>query len=113
MIYRDASLGNLVHVSVAKLLILKVTTTMSDNLLLFCHWCVQEEETFTPASQPSSSSASDMLKSFCKWQTRLNQYKDDGPVHYDVALLLTRYLSIIGELLSKEVSTFASCMRIL
>ena len=34
-------------------------------------------------------SATEMLASFCAWQTRLNQYKA-GPVLYDVALLVTR-----------------------
>jgi len=72
LIYRDSSLGNLVHISVAKLLILK------------------ENETFAPKNRAVSVSASDMLKSFCKWQTHLNQYGEEGPVHYDVALLLTR-----------------------
>ena len=65
-------MGNLVHISVAKLLILK------------------EAETFAPMNQLASVSASDMLKSFCKWQAQLNQYTEAGPQHYDVALLLTR-----------------------
>ena len=35
-------------------------------------------------------SATEMLTSFCRWQRRLNQYEESGPLLYDVALLLTR-----------------------
>ena len=72
MIYKDSSIGNLIHISVVKLLVLK------------------ENETFATKQGQASVSASDMLKSFCKWQTHLNHYDKSGPQHYDVALLLTR-----------------------
>ena len=65
MIYKDSSIGNLIHISVVKLLVLK------------------ESESFSPVSGQPTVSASDMLKYFCKWQTQLQQ-------EYDVALLLTR-----------------------
>ena len=73
MIYRDSSLGNLMHINVVKLLVLK------------------ENESFAPAKGQSTVSASDMLKSFCKWQTQLNHHDQSGSQYYDVALLLTRY----------------------
>ena len=73
MIYRDSTIGNLIHISVVKLLILK------------------ENESFAPKKSQFSVSASDMLKSFCKWQTHLNSYEGSVPQYYDVALLLTRY----------------------
>ena len=72
MIYRDASLGNRLHISVAKLLILK------------------ESETFASKEQSETVSASDMLKAFCKWQTVLTKHSEGGSLHYDAALLLTR-----------------------
>ena len=51
-IYRDHSLGNLVRMSVVKLIIL------------------DETESFAPRTEDKDSriSASDMLKAFCKWQ---------------------------------------------
>ena len=72
MIYRDSSIGNLIHISAVKLIVLK------------------ENESFAPTRSQSTVSASDMLKSFCKWQTHLNRYSATGPQYYDVALLLTR-----------------------
>ena len=52
---------------------------------------LDESESFAPAQMGSESriSASDMLKAFCKWQSKINEFADkkDG---YDVALLLTR-----------------------
>ena len=73
MIYRDKSVGNLIRISVVKLILLK------DN------------ESFSPpprrSSKTKSISASDMLKSFCKWQSQLTSDRE----YYDVALLLTRY----------------------
>ena len=77
MIYRDSSIGNLIHINVVKLLVLK------------------ENESFAPKKSQSTVSASDMLKSFCKWQTHLNRYDKTGPQYYDVALLLTRYGTVM------------------
>ena len=72
MIFRDSSIGNLIHISMVKLIVLK------------------ENESFAPRKNQSTVSASDMLNSFCKWQARLNRYEKTGPQFYDVALLLTR-----------------------
>ena len=72
MIYRDKSVGNLIRVSVVKLILLK------------------DHESFVPQvdkSRPKSISASEMLKSFCKWQSQLTSDRE----YYDVALLLTRF----------------------
>ena len=68
MIYRDKSVGNLIRVSVVKLILLK------------------NNESFASGSRTGSVSASEMLKSFCKWQRHLTSDKS----YYDVALLLTR-----------------------
>ena len=72
LIYRDKSVGNLIRVSVVKLILLK------------------DHETFASSSRSGGSgsvSASDMLKTFCKWQGQLTTDK----TFYDVALLLTRF----------------------
>ena len=71
-IYRDKSVGNLIRVSLVKLIQLK------------------EHETFASSSQSGGSgsvSASAMLKTFCGWQGQLTTDK----TFYDVALLLTRF----------------------
>ena len=77
MIYRDKSVGNRIRISVVKLILLK------------------DYETFAPLQKRGkklkTKSASDMLKSFCKWQSQLTSDRD----YYDVALLLTRYGVII------------------
>jgi hypothetical protein len=36
------------------------------------------------------TSASDMLRNFCKWQKEHNELDDASPEHHDTALLLTR-----------------------
>ncbi|XP_071745117.1 A disintegrin and metalloproteinase with thrombospondin motifs 9 isoform X2 [Lepeophtheirus salmonis] len=64
-IYRDSSLGNLVEMSVVRLIILK------------------ESESFISKNKRQKISASKMLKTFCAWQASLEQ-------NFDVALLLTR-----------------------
>ena len=69
MIYRDKSVGNLIRVSVVKLILLN------------------NDESFASPSRSESVSASEMLKSFCKWQKHLTSDKS----YYDVALLLTRF----------------------
>ena len=75
MIYRDKSVGNRIRISVVKLILLK------------------DYESFAPLTgrYKQSISASDMLKSFCKWQSQLTSDTE----YYDVALLLTRYGLII------------------
>ena len=72
MIYKDSSIGNLIHINVVKLLVLK------------------ESESFSPVAGQPTVSASDMLKYFCKWQTQVNTGSQAGSRYYDVALLLTR-----------------------
>ena len=76
MIYKDKSIGNLIHIDVVKLLVLKAN------------------ESFVAKKGQLTVSASEMLKSFCKWQTHMNVYDQSGPKYYDVALLLTRYGTI-------------------
>ena len=78
MIYRDKSVGNRIRISVVKLILLK------------------DYESFAPLTgrynKQKSVSASDMLKSFCKWQSQLTSDTD----YYDAALLLTRYSLIMA-----------------
>ena len=69
--FRDPSIGNLVRVETVKIMSLT-------------------GESFGSVRQGEGQvSATEMLTSFCGWQTRLNQYKA-GPLLYDVALLVTR-----------------------
>ena len=106
MIYRDKSVGNLIRISVAKLILLKeggiiwLKKWICSKNFLFCasfliemaenpniHPWFQDYESFSPPGSRQSISASDMLKSFCKWQSQLTSDRE----YYDVALLLTRY----------------------
>ena len=69
--YRDPSIGNHVKVETVKIMSLTGQSFGSSR------------------GQEDKVSATEMLASFCGWQTRLNQYKE-GPLLYDVALLVTR-----------------------
>ena len=100
-IYRSGSLGNRVLVSVVKLVILK------------------ESETFAPPydSGQFHISASEMLKTFCKWQSRIKR-QPDANINFDVALLLTRCVDLHQTLvyylfifLLIEVNQSASCLH--
>ena len=71
--FRDPSIGNLVKVETVKMMSLT------------------GQSFAPPREQQGKVSATELLTSFCKWQTRLNQYQDQaGPLLYDVALLVTR-----------------------
>ena len=72
-IYRDSSIGNLIHIRMVKLLLL------------------QDHESFARRKNQSTVSAPDMLNSFCKWQKGMNQSHKSRAKPYDVALLLTRH----------------------
>ena len=72
-IYRDSSIGSLIHIRVVKIVMLK------------------EEESFARRKNQSTVSAPDMLNSFCKWQNGMNQSHKSRAKPYDVALLLTRH----------------------
>ena len=101
MIYRDKSVGNLIRISVVKLVLLKAGIIIANTHFLFKYkilkecfqnsTLVQDYESFSPpgsrSSKSQSVSASDMLKRFCKWQSQLTSDRE----YYDVALLLTRY----------------------
>ena len=63
-------MGNRIQVSVVKVVIL------------------EEHESFVPQGRGAKISASDMLKTFCKWQ--FENYLKNSPEPYDAALLLTR-----------------------
>lgn len=57
-----------------------------------------ESETFAPKNvdEDSRISASDMLKTFCKWQSHQAEYfRREERREYDVALLLTRYQTVL------------------
>ena len=70
-IYRSESIGNRVRIAVVKMVILK------------------ENESFAPKGYNDVISASEMLKTFCRWQHHI---KSNDVTNFDVALLLTRYL---------------------
>ena len=76
LIYKDASLGNPVHITVVKILMLNGTEFAIRN----------------PDSddREKGKSASEMLRNFCKWQRIVNDANDASPYHHDTALLLTR-----------------------
>ena len=78
MIYRDSSIGNLMHINLVKFVLLK------------------EKESFGSTKNESSVSAPGVLSSFCKWQKSLNQFHD-----YDIALLLTRQVLRIINMFSE------------
>lgn len=40
-----------------------------------------------------SPQAEKTLDSFCQWQLKINP-PDDSPIHHDIAVLLTRYVSV-------------------
>ena len=69
--FRDPSIGNQVKVETVKLMSLTGQSFGSSR------------------HQEGKVSATEVLTSFCQWQTRLNQYQA-GPLLYDVALLVTR-----------------------
>ena len=69
--FRNPSIGNHVKVETVKIMSLTGQSFGSSR----------EEE--------GKVSATEVLTTFCKWQTRLNQYQA-GPLLYDVALLVTR-----------------------
>ena len=83
LIYRDKSLGNSIRMSVVKILILEETETFAPKL-------ESNEIPGRGRNRDDRISASDMLKTFCKWQGRISEYSPDDPQQYDVALLLTR-----------------------
>ena len=87
LIYRDKSVGNLIRVSLVKLILLK------------------DHESFASSSRSGGSgsvSASELLKTFCKWQRQLTSDK----TYYDVALLLTRFGSRQPSHCTSHTNTF-------
>ncbi|KAJ8299862.1 hypothetical protein KUTeg_022609 [Tegillarca granosa] len=67
-IFHDATIGNAVNIVIVRIMLLE---EHQDDLKITHH-------------------ADKTLKSFCKWQKRLNPKDDDDPHHHDVAILLTR-----------------------
>ncbi|KAJ7311129.1 hypothetical protein JRQ81_006732 [Phrynocephalus forsythii] len=67
-LFRDASIGNPVHISIVRLIFLE---NEEEDLKITHH-------------------ADNTLRSFCKWQKAINVKGDAHPLHHDVAILLTR-----------------------
>ncbi|XP_059809012.1 A disintegrin and metalloproteinase with thrombospondin motifs 7-like [Hypanus sabinus] len=67
-LFRDASIGNSVNIIIVRLVLLEED---EEDLKITHH-------------------ADNTLRSFCKWQKKINFKGDSHPAHHDVALLLTR-----------------------
>ncbi|XP_047146092.1 A disintegrin and metalloproteinase with thrombospondin motifs 9 isoform X1 [Hydra vulgaris] len=67
-ILKDSSIGNFIHVSLVRLVIL----------------------TKNPPELDITSEAQESLRKFCKWQKRLNKWSDNDPEYFDTAILITR-----------------------
>ncbi|EDO44376.1 predicted protein, partial [Nematostella vectensis] len=67
-IYRDKTIGNSINIVLVKIIILEIDL---------------------PELEITSNAASS-LRSFCKWQTKMNKPSDEEPGHFDTAILLTR-----------------------
>ncbi|GFO21304.1 A disintegrin and metalloproteinase with thrombospondin motifs [Plakobranchus ocellatus] len=67
-LFHDASIGNAVNIVIVRILLLQ---DPDEDLQITHH-------------------ADNTLRSFCKWQKRINFRDDDHPNHHDVAILLTR-----------------------
>lgn len=67
-LFRDASIGNAVNIIIVRLVLLEED---EEDLKITHH-------------------ADNTLRSFCKWQKKINFKGDNHPAHHDVALLLTR-----------------------
>ncbi|XP_062590680.1 A disintegrin and metalloproteinase with thrombospondin motifs 7-like [Saccostrea cucullata] len=67
-LFHDASLGNAVNIVVVRIILLE---DQQEGLIITHH-------------------ADKSLRSFCKWQTKINMKEEDHPNHHDVAILLTR-----------------------
>lgn len=89
MIYKDASLGNPVHIAVVRLMIRKDQdfVTSSDE-------STSSKESYEFIENRPGKSASEMLRNFCKWQRSQNYPDDSDTLHHDTALLLTRYYTV-------------------
>lgn len=86
LVYRDASIGNPINIVLVNFHVL-TDTDFSSN---------QGNGNSSSSTSSSSSgslhgtSASEMLRNFCKWQKEHNHPDDRHPLHHDTALLLTR-----------------------
>ncbi len=89
LIYKDASIGNPVHIAVVRMLLLK------DQ-----EFVLRQQQVLQPGAKSSrdaddddkdkGKSASEMLRNFCKWQRVFNDPDDSSSLHHDTALLITR-----------------------
>ncbi|CAL8108656.1 unnamed protein product [Orchesella dallaii] len=74
LVYRDASIGNPVNIVLVNFHVLTDTDFSGAN----------------SANKTHGTSASEMLRNFCKWQKEHNHPDDRHALHHDTALLLTR-----------------------
>ncbi|XP_055689829.1 A disintegrin and metalloproteinase with thrombospondin motifs 7 [Lutzomyia longipalpis] len=81
-LYKDHTIGNLVHIVVVKILLL------------------DEEEAEEELNVSHAAEAT--LANFCRWQRKLNPKDDDDPHHHDVAILVTR----------KDICSHSGCMTL-
>lgn len=86
MIYKDASLGNPVHIAVVRVMMLRDY----EFVLASGDEPANGRETYEFVEHRPGKSASEMLRNFCKWQRVHNDPDDRSSMHHDTALLLTR-----------------------
>lgn len=77
LVYRDASIGNPVNIVLVNFHVLTDTDFSGGS-------------GGTGNSSVHGTSASEMLRNFCKWQKEHNHPDDRNALHHDTALLLTR-----------------------
>ncbi|KAL3278400.1 hypothetical protein HHI36_013727 [Cryptolaemus montrouzieri] len=70
ILYMDPSIGNMIHIVVVKIIIIEDQLAEPDLII--------------------TSDSDKTLRSFCKWQKKLNPMNDSHPHHHDVAVLVTR-----------------------
>lgn len=68
-LFHDASIGNAINIKVVRLMLLE---EHQDELIITHH-------------------ADKSLRSFCRWQRKINFKDDNHPNHHDVAILMTRH----------------------
>lgn len=95
LIYKDASLGNPVHIAVVRMLLLKDQEFVLPSAGGGSDGSegngigIISPELLSLDNRPGKS-ASEMLRNFCKWQKSFNDPDDNSDLHHDTALLLTR-----------------------
>ncbi|CAG0880726.1 unnamed protein product [Cyprideis torosa] len=87
LIFRDASIGNSVNIAVVRIMVIQDPEELYQSRKPSWYYTVNQ---IPHENDDGSRSASDMLRSFCYWQSLQNEADDSHPSHHDSALLLTR-----------------------